>query len=58
MIKPIKFKIAQTKEYGLLHDSRSDINRLALAMSEIITKLNEVISKVNELDSKKNDKKI
>lgn len=51
MIEKMKTKINDSKERGILHDTRGDVKILGEVCNELIEKVNELTEKVNELEN-------
>ena len=51
-MKKITYKVKKADEYGLFHDSRGDVNRLAKVCNDLIDKVNQLIYEVETLKSK------
>lgn len=54
MIKLLNTKIRKSKQQGIFHDSRKDIDSLAKICNELINKVNELTEEVNKLSNKQN----
>lgn len=48
-MKKIKYKIKNSSEIGLFHDSRRDVKTLMKVCSDLISTVNELVDEINIL---------
>lgn len=48
-MKKLNIQIRPSCDYGIFHDSRSDVRQLAVALNMCIDKINEIIVEVEKL---------
>ena len=51
MISLIKTRIRKSKNQGIFHDSRQDVEALSKVCIELINKVNELTNEVNRLNT-------